>query len=161
MLATLIPYFDKDMKVSAYALVSQRENSLLNPPIFGSSSPNGLAEIGGVEIVHNIGIDTLSPGTDVLIPVTHIAVFSDLESQCEEFRGRLVLVFDDQVENNDAYRNRFAQLKDEGYKLAISKLPVSRYEECKELLKLMDYVILDQKEVDLTNIKIYFRRQYP
>ena len=161
MLATLIPYFDKDMKVSAYALVSQRENSLLNPPIFGTSSPNGLAEIGGVEVVHNIGIDTLSPGTDVLIPVTHIAVFSDLESKCEEFRGRLVLVFDDQVENNDAYRNRFTQLKEEGYKLAISKLPVSRYEECKELLMLMDYVILDQKEVDLTKIKIYFRRQYP
>lgn len=67
MLATLIPYFDKDMKVSAYALVSQRENCLLNPPIFGSSSPNGLADIDGVEIVHNIGIDTLSPGTDVLI----------------------------------------------------------------------------------------------
>ncbi len=161
MLATLIPYFDKDMKVSAYALVSQRENSLLNPPIFGTSSPNGLAEIGGVEVVHNIGIDTLSPGTDVLIPVTHIAVFSDLESKCEEFRGRLVLVFDDQVENNDAYRNRFTQLKEEGYKLAISKLPVSRYEECKELLELMDYVILDQKEVDLTKVKIYFRRQYP
>ncbi|MBD5507658.1 MAG: HDOD domain-containing protein [Lachnospiraceae bacterium] len=161
MLATLIPYFDKDMKVSAYALVSQRENSLLNPPIFGTSSPNGLAEIGGVEVVHNIGIDTLSPGTDVLIPVTHIAVFSDLESKCEEFRGRLVLVFDDQVENNDAYRNRFTQLKEKGYKLAISKLPVSRYEECKELLMLMDYVILDQKEVDLTKIKIYFRRQYP
>lgn len=161
MLATLIPYFDKDMKVSAYALVSQRENSLLNPPIFGTSSPNGLAEIGGVEVVHNIGIDTLSPGTDVLIPVTHIAVFSDLEAQCEEFRGRLVLVFDDQVENNDAYRNRFTQLKEKGYKLAISKLPVSRYEDYKELLKLMDYVILDQKEVDLTKIKIYFRRQYP
>ena len=161
MLATLIPYFDKDMKVSAYALVSQRENSLLNPPIFGTSSPNGLAEIGGVEVVHNIGIDTLSPGTDVMIPVTHIAVFSDLESKCEEFRGRLVLVFDDQVENNDAYRSRFTQLKEEGYKLAISKLSVSRYEEYKELLKLMDYVILDQKEVDLTKVKIYFRRQYP
>lgn len=161
MLATLIPYFDKDMKVSAYALASQRENCLLNPPIFGTSSPNGLAEIEGLEIVHNIGIDTLSPGTDVLIPVTHIAVFSDLESQCEEFRGRVVLVFDDQVENNDAYRNRFTQLKEEGYKLGISKLPMSRYEECRELLKLMDYVILDQKEVDLTKIKIYFRRQYP
>lgn len=161
MLATLIPYFDKDMKVSAYALASQRENSLLNPPIFGSSSPNGLAEIGGLEIVRNIGIDTLSPGTDVLIPVTHIAVFSDLESQCEELQGRVVLVFDDQVENNDAYRNRFTQLKEEGYKLAMSKLPVSRYEENKELLRLMDYVILDQKEVDLTKIKIYFRRQYP
>lgn len=145
MLATLIPYFDKDMKVSAYALASQRENSLLNPPIFGSSSPNGLAEIEGLEIVHNIGIDTLSPGTVVLIPVSHIAVFSDLESKCDEFRGRVVLVFDNEVENSEAYRKRFAQLKEKGYMLAMSKLPVSRYEENRDLLKLMDYVILDQK----------------
>ncbi len=161
MLATLIPYFDKDMKVSAYALASQRENCLLNPPIFGSSSPNGLADIEGLEIVHNIGIDTLSPGTDVLIPVSHIAVFSDLESKCDEFRGRVVLVFDDDVENNDAYRNRFAQLKEEGYKLAMSKLPVSRYEESKELLQLMDYIILDRSEGDLSKVKIYFKRLYP
>lgn len=161
MLATLIPYFDKDMKVSAYALASQRENCLLNPPIFGSSSPNGLADIEGLEIVHNIGIDTLSPGTDVLIPVSHIAVFSDLESKCDEFRGRVVLVFDDDVENNDAYRNRFAKLKEEGYKLAMSKLPVSRYEESKELLQLMDYIILDRSEGDLSKVKIYFKRLYP
>lgn len=161
MLATLIPFFDKEMKVSAYALASQRDNSLLNPPIFGSRSPNGLAEIEGLDILHNIGIDTLSPGTDVLIPVSHIAVFSDLESRCNEFRGRVVLVFDNEVENSENYRKRFAQLKDRGYKLAMSKLPVSRYEESKELLGLMDYVILDQKEVDLSKIKIYFRRQYP
>ncbi len=161
MLATLIPFFDKEMKVSAYALASQKENSLLNPPIFGSSSPNGLAQIEGLDILHNIGLDTLSPGTDVLIPVTHIAIFSDLESQCDEFRGRVVLVFDDAVENNDAYRNRFAELKNKGYRLAISKLSVDSYEENKELLQLMDYVILDQKEVDLSKVKIYFRRQYP
>ncbi len=161
MLATLIPYFDKNMKVTAYAVASQRDNCLLNPPIFGTSSPNGLAEIEGLEIVHNIGIDTLSPGTNVLIPVTHIAVFSDLESKCDEFRGRVVLMFDGEVENNDAYRNRFMQLKSRGYKLAMSKLPVSRYEENRELLQLMDYVILDQKEVDISKAKIYFKRQYP
>ncbi len=161
MLATLIPYFDKDMKVSAYALASQRENSLLNPPIFGSSSPNGLAEIEGLEIVHNIGIDTLSPGTVVLIPVSHIAVFSDLETKCDEFRGRVVLTFDNEVENSEAYRNRFAQLKEKGYMLAMSKLPVSRYEENGDLLKLMDYVILDQKEVDIVKAKNYFKKMYP
>lgn len=161
MLATLIPFFDKEMKVSAYALASQKENSLLNPLIFGSRSPNGLAEIEGLDIVHNIGLDTLSPGTDVLIPVSHIAVFSDLESQCDEFRGRVVLVFNGEVENNEGYRNRFSQLKKKGYKLAMSKLPASRYEENKELLSLMDFVILDQKEVDLSTTKIYFRRQYP
>ena len=43
----------------------------------------------------------------------------------------------------------------------MSKLPMSQYEENRELLKLMDYVILDQKEVDLAKAKLYFKRQYP
>ena len=41
MLATLIPYFDKNMKVTAYAVASQRDNCLLNPPIFGTSALAG------------------------------------------------------------------------------------------------------------------------
>lgn len=156
MLATLIPFFDKNMKVRAYSLFSQKENSLLNPPIFGTSSATGLAEIEGLDIVRNIGIDTLSPGTDVLIPVNHIAIFSDLESQCEDLRGRLVLLFDKTIENTEAYRKRLAELKQKGFKLAIMKLPVNELEQNKELLALMDYIILDHKKVDVYKAKIYF-----
>ena len=35
MLATLIPFFDKDMKVCAYSLFSQRDTYLLNPAMQG------------------------------------------------------------------------------------------------------------------------------
>lgn len=161
MLATLIPFFDKDMKVCAYSLVSQKENSLLNPPIFGTSSPTGLAEIEGLDIVRNIGIDTLSPGTDVFIPVSHIAIFLDIESQCEDLKERLVLLFDKSIENTEAYQKRLAQLKQKGYKLAISSFPVSELEQNRELLALMDYIILDCKKVDVSKAKIYFGHLYP
>ena len=161
MLATLIPFFDKNMKVRAYSLFSQKENSLLNPPIFGTSSATGLAEIEGLDIVRNIGIDTLSPGTDVLIPVNHIAIFSDLESQCEDLRGRLVLLFDKSIENTEAYRKRLTELKQKGFKLAIMKLPVNELEQNKELLTLMDYIILDHKKVDVYKAKVYFGHLYP
>lgn len=161
MLATLIPFFDKDMKVCAYSLFSQKENSLLNPPIFGTSSPTGLAEIEGLDIVRNIGIDTLSPDTDVLIPVSHIAIFSDIESQCEDLKGRLVLLFDKSIENTEAYRKRLTQLKQNGYKLAIMSFPVNELEQNRELLAMMDYIILDCKKVDVSKAKIYFGHLYP
>ena len=35
MLATLIPFFDKDMKVRAYSLFSQKHNLLLQPSLLG------------------------------------------------------------------------------------------------------------------------------
>ena len=149
MLATLIPFFDKDMKVCAYSLFSQKANLLLNPALQSSAVNDGAARVEGLDLLQRIGIDTLSPGTDVFVPVGSIAVFSDIESQSEAMIGRLVLLFDNSVTNTPDYQERFRQLKQKGYKLAIRKLPVKEIENYKEILSLMDYIILDYKKVDV------------
>ena len=161
MLATLIPFFDKDMKVCAYSLFSQKANLLLNPALQSSAVNDGAARVEGLDILQRIGIDTLSPGSDVFVPVGSIAVFSDIESQSEEMIGRLVLLFDNSVTNTPDYQKRFRQLKQKGYKRAIRKLPVKEFENYKEILSLMDYIILDYKKVDVYKAKIYFGHQYP
>ncbi|MBD5523783.1 MAG: HDOD domain-containing protein [Lachnospiraceae bacterium] len=161
MLATLIPFFDKDMKVCAYSLFSQKENYLLNPELQGSAILNGSGRVSGLEIIENIGIDTLSPGTKVFLPVGPINIFADIEGQSAEMRDRLVLLCDNTITNTDAYRKRLKQLKQGGYKLAIFKLPVAQFENYKEILKLMDYIILDCKKIDVMKAKIYFSHQYP
>ena len=161
MLATLIPFFDKDMKVCAYSLFSQKENLLLNPARQASGINDGAARVEGLDILQRIGIDTLSPGTDVFVPVGSIAVFSDIESQSEAMIERLVLLFDNSVTNTPDYQERFRQLKQKGYKLAIRKLPVEEIENYKEILSLMDYIILDYKKVDVYKARIYFGNQYP
>ena len=161
MLATLIPFFDKDMKVCAYSLFSQKENLLLNPARQASGINDGAARVEGLDILQRIGIDTLSPGTDVFVPVGSIAVFSDIESQSEAMIVRLVLLFDNSVTNTPDYQERFRQLKQKGYKLAIRKLPVEEIENYKEILSLMDYIILDYKKVDVYKARIYFGNQYP
>ena len=161
MLATLIPFFDKNMKVCAYSLFSQKANLLLNPALQRSAVNDGAARVEGLDILQSIGIDTLSPGTDVFVPVGSIAVFSDIESQSDSMLGRLVLLFDNSVTNTPDYQERFRQLKQKGYKLAIRKLPVKELENYKEILTLMDYIILDYKKVDVSKAKIYFGHQYP
>lgn len=161
MLATLIPFFDKDMKVCAYSLFSQKENYLLNPELQGSAILNGSGRVSGLEIIENIGIDTLSPGSKVFLPVGPINIFADIEAQSAEMRDRLVLLCDNTITNTDAYRKRLKQLKQNGYTLAIFKLPVAQFENYKEILKLMDYIILDCKKIDVMKAKIYFAHQYP
>lgn len=161
MLATLIPFFDKDMKVCAYSLFSQKANLLLNPALQSSAVNDGAARVEGLDLLQRIGIDTLSPGTDVFVTVGSIAVFSDIESQSEAMIGRLVLLFDNSVTNTPDYQERFRQLKQKGYKLAIRKLPVKEIENYKEILSLMDYIILDYKKVDVYKARIYFGNQYP
>ncbi len=161
MLATLIPFFDKDMKVCAYSLFSQKENYLLNPELQGSAVLNGSGRVNGLEIIHNIGIDTLSPDTKVFLPVGPINIFSDIESQSEDIKDRLVLLCDNSIANTADYRKRLKQLRDNGYKLAIFKLPVAEFENYRDILKLMHYIILDCKKVDVFKAKLYFADQYP
>lgn len=161
MLATLIPFFDKDMKVSAYSLFSQKENYLLNPELQGLAVLDGAGRIDGLEIIRNIGIDTLSPDSRVFLPIGPINVFSDIESQTEDMKDRLVLLFDKSIVNRDDYRNRLAQLRERGYHLAMMKLPITEFENYRGILDSMDYIILDSKKVDVMTAKIYFAHQYP
>ena len=161
MLATLIPFFDKDMKVSAYSLFSQKENYLLHPEMQTSAALSGSGSVSGLEIIQSIGIDTLSPGSKVFLRVGPVNVFSDIEEQSADMKDRLVLLFDNSITNTEDYCKRLRQLRDNGYKLAIFKLPVAEFENYKEILKLMDYILLDCKKVDVTKAKIYFSYQYP
>lgn len=162
MLATLIPFFDKDMKVSAYSLFSQKENYLLNPDLQGGAMLNGAGRIDGLEIIENIGLDTLTPGTDVFLPIGPINVFADIESSVDtKMRSRLVLLFDNSITNTEDYRKRLEELREGGFKLAIYKVPIAEFESKKEILKQMTYIILDCKKINLDKAKIYFSHQYP
>ncbi|MCH5263562.1 MAG: HDOD domain-containing protein [Lachnospiraceae bacterium] len=161
MLATLIPFFDKDMKVSAYSLFSQKENYLLNPELAGMAVLDGAGRIDGLDIIQNIGIDTLSPESKVFLPIGPINVFADIESQSSDMKDRLVLLCDNSISNRDDYKKRLKQLKDNGYQLAMMKLPVAEFENYKDILNVMDYIILDCKRVDVSKAKIYFAHQYP
>lgn len=161
MLATLIPFFDKEMKVSAYSLFSQKDNYLLNPELQGLAVFDGSGRIDGLEIIQNIGIDTLSPDSKVFLPMGPINIFVDIESQTAEMKDRLVLLCDKSIENRDDYKKRLRQLKDSGYQLAMMKLPIAEFENYKEILDTMDYIILDCKKVDVMKAKIYFAHQYP
>lgn len=162
MLVTLIPFFDKNMKVSAYSLFSQKENYLLNPDLQGVAMLNGAGRIDGLDVIENIGLDTLTPDTDVFLHIGNINVFSDIESQIDrKMRSRLVLLFDNSITNTDDYRNRLRALKEAGFKMAMYKIPIAEFESKKELLQMMTYIILDCKKIHLDKAKIYFSHQFP
>jgi EAL and modified HD-GYP domain-containing signal transduction protein len=57
--------------------------------------------------------------------------------------------------------DRLKELKEMGYGLAIRKLPVQDFENYREILKLMDYVFLNNKKIAIDKAKIYFGNLYP
>lgn len=161
MLVTLIPLFDENMTVRAYSLFTQKKNYLLNPSLLGTGSNDGAARIVGLEVIENMGIETISSDKDIFVTINNISIFTDIETQCKAPHHRIVLLFDNKITPDEAYVNRLRELKTAGFKLAIRKLPVASFEAYKEILLMLDYLLLDHKKIDITKAKIYFSKLYP
>lgn len=161
MLVTLIPFFDKNMKVAAYSVFSRKKNKLLHPELLGTGHNDGAGYIEGLELIQSIGVETLAPDTNVFVPVNNIAIFSNIKENYQVNPDRIVLLFDDSVLNSEMYLERITELKKQGYKLAIRKIQVADYEPNREFLMLMDYVILNCHKVEVNKAKIYFKKVYP
>ena len=161
MLVTLIPLFDENLNIGAYSLFVQKKNTFLNPSLLGTGQFDGAARIEGLEIIQNMGIESLSSDSDVFVAVSNMSIFSDLSEQCDAPHERLVLLMDPSVKPEPMYIERLAELKNQGYKLAMRRLQVAEFEAYREILKLTDYVFLNHKKIDISKAKIYFNKLYP
>ncbi len=161
MLATLIPLFNDKMEVKAYSLFSQKKNYLMNPSFLGTGINDGAGVITGLEIVNNVGIDSLVAGSDIFIPLSPISLFADVEDQCLAPPNRIVLLIDNSIKPQPLNVERIKALKETGYQFAMRKLDVPDFEEYKQILALMDYLILDHKKIVISKAKIFFTKLYP
>lgn len=161
MFLALIPLFDENMAVKAYSIFSQKDNYFLDPMMLGTRQNDGAAVVGGLELIESIGIGTLTEDAEIFVPVTNINVFSDVGSQCSAPHERIVLLLDNTIPPVDTYINRLKELKAMKFKLAIRKLAVSDFENYKEILKLVDYVFLNNRRILISKAKIYFNTLYP
>ncbi|MBE5866300.1 MAG: HDOD domain-containing protein [Lachnospiraceae bacterium] len=161
MLLTLIPLFDENMTVSAYSIFSQKHNYFLNPMLLGTGQNDGAVRVAGLELIQNIGIETLADGKEIFVPVTNMSIFSDVENQCSAAPERIVFLLDNTIPPIEMYIERLKQLRDMGYKLAIRKLSVAEFENYREILALMDYVLLNNRKIAIDKAKIYFGKLYP
>lgn len=161
MLVSIIPLFDEDIAVRAYSLFVQKKNYFLNPNLLGGAKFDGAGHVDGLEVIDNMGMETLSNDAEVFVQVSNISVFSDIENQCDAPHGRVVLLLDNTVLPNDMYLDRLKALRKSGYKLAIRKLEVSQFEDYREVLQLMDYILLNQRKIDIGKAKIYFQSLFP
>lgn len=161
MLVSIIPLFDEDIAVRAYSLFVQKKNYFLNPNLLGGAQFDGAGHVDGLEVIDNMGMETLSNDAEVFVQVSNISVFSDIENQCDAPHERVVLLLDNTVLPSDMYLDRLKALRKSGYKLAIRKLEVSQFEDYREVLQLMDYILLNQRKIDISKAKIYFQSLLP
>lgn len=161
MLATLIPLFDGNMAVRAYSLFAQKQNFLLNPSMLGTGSLDGAGTILGLEVVESLGAGTLSDSQEVFVEVSKISIFSPIEENCSLPHDKVVLLFDYTITPEKMYIKRLQQLKFLGYKLCVRSLAIEKFAEYAPVLKLLDYIMLDYKKLNMEAAKNFFSKVYP
>lgn len=161
MFLALVPLFDENMAVKAYSIFSQKDNFFLDPMMLGTRQNDGAGAVEGLELIERMGIKTLSEDKDIFVPVNSISVFSDVESQCSAPHSRIVFLADNTIPPLEVYEERLRELKEKGYRLAVRKLPVEDFEKYKTILKLSDYVFLNNKKMAIDKAKKYFELVHP
>ena len=162
MIATLIPLFDENLAVSGYSLFAQKKNNLLNPALLGTGENDGAGVVAGFEIINAIGADAIARGKNIFVPLNNMSVFSDIDEQCKISHKHVALVLDNSIKPEEMYVNRIKELKASGYTLAIRKLNIPDFEPYREILSLMDYIVLDYKKIaNIDAAKMYFGKVYP
>ena len=161
MMLTLIPFFDRNMSVSAYSLFTRKNNFLMNPSLLGSRQFDGAAYVDGLELIQELGTTTLSGGKPIFVSLNNISIFSSLESECKDTNHAPILLIDQTFPPVSMYTDRIRELREFGYHFAIRNLPVHCYEDYAPILSQMDYVLIDCQKIDVVKASFYFRKLYP
>ncbi|MBP3783796.1 MAG: HDOD domain-containing protein [Butyrivibrio sp.] len=161
MLATLIPLFDDKMTVCAYSVFARKENLFLNPELMAGARFDGAGTVHELEVVSSMGVSTLTGGKEVFVPINQFSLFAEISLQCTVPANKVVLLMDNSIQPTEEFVKRVRELKEQGYKMAIRKLPISSFEPYKEIISKCDYILLDHVKIDISKAKIYFKKQYP
>ena len=161
MLATLIPLFDSKMSVCAYSVFARKANLFLNPSFMAGARFDGAGTVPELEVVSSMGVATLSGGKEVFVPISQFSIFAEISLQCTVPPEKVVLLMDNSILPEENFIKRAKELKEQGYRLAIRKIPISSFEDYKELISLCSYILLDHVKIDISKAKIYFGKLYP
>lgn len=161
MMLTLIPFFDRNMSVSAYSLFTRKNNFLMNPSLLGSRQFDGAAYVDGLELIQELGTTTLSGGKPIFVSLNNISIFSSLETECKNTNHAPILLIDQTFPPVSMYTDRIRELREFGYHFAIRNLPVHCYEDYAPILSQMDYILIDCQKIDAVKASFYFRKLYP
>ena len=161
MMLTLIPFFDRNMSVSAYSLFTRKNNFLMNPSLLGSRQFDGAAYVDGLELIQELGTTTLSGGKPIFVSLNNISIFSSLESECKNTNHAPILLIDQTFPPVSMYTDRIRELREFGDHFAIRNLPVHCYEDYAPILSQMDYILIDCQKIDAVKASFYFRKLYP
>ncbi|MDR0569632.1 MAG: HDOD domain-containing protein [Clostridiales Family XIII bacterium] len=140
------PLFDENVAVQAYYLRNRRGNELLEAT--GTASLDGAMLSPPLEVLNIVGLEALTMGKPIFVPVTRYMLLSRLEIQSNQPAGKLVfLVNAEEIDDAGKYVGNMERLVKLGYRFAMRK--ITDFEAVAGLLPFCSHVLYDVATFDL------------
>lgn len=139
-----VPLFDNEMSVLAYSFRFQKGTGLFSD--HEHTAFDGAFESPLLNLVGSIGLEALTLGKPIFVPVSHITLLVDLDENFNEDPTKVVFVLDKNFEIDELYVERVIRFKLLGFRFAVSsKIDLSYHTP---LIRLCDYAFVDSKTMN-------------
>ena len=157
MFISVVPLFDRNLAVNAYLFLSQKTTNLM-VSTQNAFTMDGSNHFAALDMVNSIGLEALTGGLPLFIPINNIALLMNLESMCNADPNNIIFVIDNSVTPEAMYIDRIETLKSKGYKLGIQN--ITDYTGSEVIIDFCDYILLNSKNKDIDIIKQYLNSRF-
>jgi EAL and modified HD-GYP domain-containing signal transduction protein len=137
-----VPLFNEENAVETYMFQYRKGNDLL------SAAKDGIHFDGAMrspllEMMNVVGLDALTMGKPIFVPVSKYMLMTNLESVCRESPEKIIFLLEGEIKGDATNVNNIKRLREKGYRFGISKIDnIAAYIN---ILKLCSFIFYDQR----------------
>jgi len=133
------PVLNSKMEVMFYCIRFQKADKYLsNQPLW---LMDGAMHSPCLDILEMVGIEGLSNGMPIFIPLNKLSLLIDIENRCHENHEKIIFLLDEDTTPEDAFVDNIKRLKDLGYRFALEN--ISKIELMTPIIELCDYFFIN------------------
>ena len=156
LLIVTVPLFNEESSVEAYMFQYNKGNNLLHAAT-DSISFDGAMRSPMLLTMNKVGLEALTMGKPIFIPVNKYMLMADLDRECSESPEKVVFLIDSDVISNMEFIDSIKRLKEKGYRFAVRGIDDDD-ESYLPFIAVCDYVFHDQRRFTDPN-QVKFRDQ--
>jgi EAL and modified HD-GYP domain-containing signal transduction protein len=142
LLVVPVPLFSEENTVEAYLFRYSKGNDLLSAAKEGIHF-DGAMHSPLLKMIHTVGLEALTMGKRIFVPVSRLMLMTELEKVCGEAPDKIVFLIDGTVKGDTTNAGNIKRLKELGYRFGICKIDnIAAY---MPILGLCDFIFYDQR----------------
>jgi EAL and modified HD-GYP domain-containing signal transduction protein len=142
LLVVPVPLFSEENTVEAYMFRYSKGNDLLSAAKEGIHF-DGAMHSPLLEMLRVVGLDALTMGKPIFIPVSRLMLMTSLEKVCDEPPDKLIFLIDGNVKGDATNVANIRRLKELGYRFGICR--IGNIVAYMHILELCDFIFHDQR----------------